>query len=174
MRYPLRLGIAVCLIWSLLALSQSSAASTVRNQETPASDSNTQGSKQGHTAKVGLGGIDVLSDTMGVDFGPYLQRVLKTVKQNWYHLSPPAARAPKMMRGTVSIEFAILKTGKIAGMKLVERIGDVQMDKAAWQGITDSRFSPLPAEFLGQYLGLRLHFVYNPATPSDAVLQYRE
>jgi TonB family protein len=111
---------------------------------------------------------------MGVDFGPYLQRALKTVKQNWYHLSPPSARAPRMMRGAVSIEFAVLKTGKIAGMKRVESSGDVSMDKAAWHGITDSRFPPLPAEFSGQYLALRLHFVYNPAQPSDAILQYRE
>jgi TonB family protein len=79
-----------------------------------------------------------------------------------------------MMRGQVSIEFAILKTGKIAGMKRVESSGDVSLDKAAWQGISDSRLPPLPAAFSGQYLGLRFHFVYNPTKPSDAVLQYRE
>jgi TonB family protein len=174
MRYPLCFGIAVCLIWSPFAFSQGNASSTARNQETPASDSNTQEPKQPRMATAGLGGIDVLSDTMGVDFGPYLQRALKVVKQNWYHLSPPSARAPRMMRGAVSIEFAILKTGRIAGMKLVGTTGDVQMDNAAWHAITDSRFPPLPAEFLGQYLALRFHFVYNPANPSDAILQYRE
>jgi TonB family protein len=111
---------------------------------------------------------------MGVDFGPYLRGVVRTVKQNWYKLSPPEARAPRMMRGVVSIEFAILKTGRTAGMKLVERTGDVPLDKAAWQGITDSRLPPLPAEFSGKYLALRFQFVYNPAKPSDLVLQYRE
>src|SRR6202035_5481328 len=35
-----------------------------------------------------MGNLDVLSDTMGVDFGPYLQRVLHDVKQNWYNAIP--------------------------------------------------------------------------------------
>lgn len=174
MKYLLRLGITGCLICSAFAFAQSSATSTERKQEPPASDSNTQEPKQPHTTTAGLGGIDVLTDTMGVDFGPYLQRVLKTVKQNWYNLSPPSARAPRMMRGVVSIEFAILKTGKIAGMKLVESTVDAPLGNAAWHAITDTRFPPLPAEFSGQYLGLRFHFVYNPAKPSDVVLQYRE
>ena len=67
----------------------------------------------------GLGGIDVHSDTKGVDFGPYLQKVLKTVKEKWYHLAPASAKGRKMTQGTVSIEFAILKKGKVAGMSLV-------------------------------------------------------
>jgi TonB family protein len=155
MKYLFRLAIAVWLICSAFAFAQDSATSTERKQEAPASNPNT----------AGLEGIDILTDTMGVDFGPYLQRVLKTVKHNWYNLSPPSARAPRMMRGVVSIEFAILKTGKIAGMKLVGSTGDVPLDKAAWQGITDTRFPPLPSEFSGQYLGLRFHFVYSPAKP---------
>ena len=40
--------------------------------------------------------IDVLSDTMGVDFGPYLSRVLHDIKRNWYNLIPEEARAPLM------------------------------------------------------------------------------
>jgi hypothetical protein len=48
------------------------------------------------------------------------------------------------------------------------------MGVAAWHGITDTRFPPLPSEFSGQYLALRLNFVYNPSKSSDAVLQYRE
>ena len=44
------------------------------------------------------GAMDVLSDTMGVDFGPYLQRVLHDVKFNWYNLIPEVARPPLMKR----------------------------------------------------------------------------
>src|SRR5438270_4901839 len=33
-----------------------------------------------------LGEMDVLSDTMGVDFGPYLSRVLHDVRESWYNL----------------------------------------------------------------------------------------
>jgi TonB family protein len=107
--------------------------------------------------------MDILSDTMGVDFGPYLARVLHDVRQNWYQLIPEVARAPWMKKGRVGIEFAIMKDGSVAGMRLVSPSGDVSLDRAAWGGITGSNpFPPLPAEFRGQYLALRFRFFYNP------------
>jgi len=100
---------------------------------------------------------------MGEDFGPYLSRVLHDVRENWYNLIPEIARAPLMKRGKVSIEFAILKDGRVAGMKLAAGSGDVALDRAAWGGVTGSNpFPPLPSEFSGQYLALRFHFYYNP------------
>jgi TonB family protein len=107
--------------------------------------------------------MDILSDTMGVDFGPYLARVLHDVRQNWYGLIPEVARAPLMKKGKVSIEFAIMKDGSVAGMRLTGPSGDISLDRAAWGGITGSNpFPPLPNEFRGQYLALRFHFFYNP------------
>lgn len=112
-----------------------------------------------------MGALDVLSDTMGVDFGPYLARVLHDVKQNWYNLIPESARPPIMKKGKVAIEFAILKDGSVRGMRLEDggSSGDPALDRAAWGGITASNpFPPLPPEFGGQYLALRFHFFYNP------------
>src|SRR5579862_751310 len=112
-----------------------------------------------------FGALDVLSDTMGVDFGPYLARVLHDVKVNWYQIIPESARPPIMKKGKVAIEFAILKDGSIAGMRLEQggSSGDAALDRAAWGGITGSNpFPPLPQEFGGQYLALRFHFFYNP------------
>jgi TonB family protein len=109
------------------------------------------------------GDLEVLSDTMGVDFGPYLARVLHDVKMNWYNVIPEAAYPPLRKKGRVAIEFAILKDGSVAGMKLEGPSGDVSLDRAAWGGITASNpFPPLPTEFSGQYLLLRFHFYYNP------------
>jgi TonB family protein len=109
------------------------------------------------------GNMEVLSDTMGVDFGPYLARVLHDVRQNWYNLIPEVARPPLMKKGKVSIQFAIMKDGRVAGMQLVGGSGDVSLDRAAWGGITASNpFPPLPTEFKGNYLALRFHFYYNP------------
>lgn len=107
--------------------------------------------------------MDILSDTMGVDFGPYLARVLHDVRQNWYQLIPEIARAPLMKKGRVGIEFAIMKDGSVAGMRLVSPSGDVSLDRAAWGGISGSNpFPPLPNQFRGQYLALRFRFFYNP------------
>jgi TonB family protein len=107
-----------------------------------------------------VGNLEILSDTMGVDFGPYLQRVLHDVKGNWYNAIPESAQ---MKHGNLIIEFAITKDGKVAGMKLIATSGDVPLDRAAWAGIVASDpFPPLPSEFGGQYLALRFRFFYNP------------
>jgi TonB family protein len=126
-------------------------------------DSGDYGLGQGRRPTAAMGPLEVLSDTMGVDFGPYLQRVLHDVRQNWYNLIPESAQAPIMKKGKVTIEFAILKDGKVAGMKLISTSGDVALDRGAWGGITASNpFPPLPNEFGGPYLDLRFAFFYNP------------
>jgi TonB family protein len=121
------------------------------------------------SAKERLGGVDVLSDTGGVDFSPYLHSVLKIVKQNWYAFVPE--RGPRPWRGELSIGFAILRNGKVKGMKLIQSSGDVPMDRAAWASISNSKLPELPVEYSGQYLGLQFHFSYNPDKPSDFILQ---
>jgi TonB family protein len=126
-------------------------------------DGGNYGLGQGRKPTAVTGPLEILSDTMGVDFGPYLQRVLHDVRLNWYNLIPESARAPIMKKGKVTIEFAILKDGSVGGMKLVSTSGDVALDRGAWGGITaSSPFPPLPSEFGGQYLGLRFAFYYNP------------
>jgi outer membrane biosynthesis protein TonB len=71
---------------------------------------------------------------MGVDFGRYLQRVMHDIRMNWYNLIPYQARPPLMEKGKVTIEFAILKNGKVAGMKRVSTSGVEALDRAAWRG----------------------------------------
>jgi TonB family protein len=106
------------------------------------------------------GAYDVLSDTQGVDFSPYLERVLQNVRENWYHLIPESA---EMKKGKLAIEFAITKDGKVADMRLVASSGDVALDRPAWGSITASNpFPPLPSQFNGPYLSLRFRFYYNP------------
>jgi TonB family protein len=112
-----------------------------------------------------MGPFDVLSDTQGVDFGPYLSRVLQSIKNNWYNLIPEEARSPMMKHGKVAIRFLITPNGKVAGMFVEAPSGDIPLDRAAYGGITASDpFSPLPHEFHGPYLALRITFFYNPKT----------
>jgi TonB family protein len=106
------------------------------------------------------GALEILSDTQGVDFGPYLQRILQDVRENWYHLIPESA---EMKKGKLAIEFAITKEGQVADMRLVASSGDAALDRPAWGSITASNpFPPLPNEFTGPYLALRFRFYYNP------------
>ncbi len=120
---------------------------------------------QGVSGSKVFGNAEVLSDTMGVDFEPYLRRVVNDVRVNWYSLIPDSAMPPFLKKGKVMIEFVIEPNGNVAGMHIVEgnSSGDVSLDRAAWGGITKSNpFQPLPREFKGPYLRLRFRFYYNP------------
>ena len=108
-------------------------------------------------------GMEILSDTLGVDFGPYMKRLRYTVQNHWDPLIPESAMPPVMKKGVVMIEFSIGKDGKVSGMKLVSSSGDVALDRAAWGAITDAIPLPnLPTQFAGEYLVVRARFYYNP------------
>jgi TonB family protein len=109
------------------------------------------------------GGLEILSDTMGVDFGPYMKRLKYTVQTHWDPLIPESALPPIMRKGMVMIEFSITKDGRVMGMKLISGSGDVSLDRAAWAAITDAIPLPnLPKDFAGDYLQIRARFYYNP------------
>src|ERR1700735_4992635 len=108
------------------------------------------------------GSAEILSDTMGVDFGPYMQRVIAATYRSWTPLIPESARPPLSKEGKVGIEFIIAKDGSVKQMVLKFPSGDVALDRAAWGGITGaSPYPPLPKEFKGPYLALRFGFYYN-------------
>lgn len=107
--------------------------------------------------------MEILSDTLGVDFGPYMKRLHYTVQNHWDPLIPVSALPPVMKKGVVMIEFSITKDGRVEGMKLISSSGDVSLDRAAWGAITDAIPLPnLPNQFSGEYLTIRARFYYNP------------
>ena len=125
-----------------------------------------------------LAPAEILTDTMGVDFGPYLTRVVQVVKANWYNIMPPSVYPPIRKQGKLAIEFSILKNGTVSGMTLRTPSGDVALDRAAWGSITASNpFPPLPREFVSQCgvpirdekcnLGLRFYYFYNLDVDKD-------
>ena len=145
------------------------SASTAVEQAARAAASNRGGYGDGGTSFTqgrqggAASSLDVLSDTMGVDFGPYLARVKHDVQMNWYDLVPESARSPIFKQGKVAIQFAILKDGRVSAMQLAGSSNDVALDRAAWGGINGSNpFPPLPSDFKGDYLLLRFTFFYNP------------
>ena len=107
--------------------------------------------------------MEIMSDTLGVDFGPYMKRLHFTVQNHWDPLIPESAMPPVMKKGVVVIEFSITKDGKVDGMKLIASSGDISLDRAAWGAITDAIPLPnLPTQFSGPYLTIRARFYYNP------------
>ena len=103
--------------------------------------------------------VEMLTDTMGVDFGPYLKPLLQDVNQQWLLLKPEAAGRKT---GKVVIQFVIRKDGMVAGLQVVESSGNVMVDRPAYGSITASNpFPPLPSEFKGPNLGLRISYYYD-------------
>jgi TonB family protein len=107
-----------------------------------------------------LGALDILSNTYGIDFGPYLQALVKDVRKKWFSIIPAS---DQMKKGKLAIQFDIAKDGKVADMRLVTSSGDRSLDRYAWGSITASNpFPSLPREFQDSYLRLRFRYYYNP------------
>jgi len=109
-------------------------------------------------------GADILSDTQGVDFGPYLRRILADIKRNWEPLLPEEIQPPISKQGETYIRFIILPDGnlQVGGMHLDGSTHDVAIDKSCWNAITsEGQFPPLPSQFHGPNLELRIHFLVN-------------
>lgn len=107
-----------------------------------------------------IGPAQILSDTMGVDFDPYLRRVLADIRLNWFAVMPEIARMGR--RGRVVVVFDVQHDGGVAKLYLVSTSGTEPLDRAALAGISASvPFPPLPADFRGPLLRLQVTFLYN-------------
>jgi outer membrane biosynthesis protein TonB len=110
-------------------------------------------------------GVDVLSDTMGVNFEPYLKKIIREIYNTWLPLIPEEARPPLNKSGETQIRFIILPNGKIGGMVLEGSTHDDAINRAAWGSITGvGQFPPLPGEFHGPDLELRIHYLVNKSS----------
>lgn len=105
-------------------------------------------------------GPQILSDTMGVDFHPYLLRIYLLVRRNWYSVIPEIARLGR--QGRVALEFSILRDGKVPDLTLRVSSGTDSLDSAALASIRlSSPFPALPPEFPGNDIRLRFVYLYN-------------
>ncbi len=112
-------------------------------------------------------GVEVLSDTRGVNFDPYVRGLVKAVYARWLPLLPEEARAPKQEKSTTLVRFTVGPDGRIRAMSLEGSSRDVAMDRAAWGAMTGAgQFSPLPKGFTGPDLELRIHFRVNGGAPT--------
>jgi TonB family protein len=109
----------------------------------------------------GAGGVQILSDTQGVDFNGWLRRWYFETEHTWDPLIPDEVNPPILKSGAVQIRFKVLPNGRITDMQLEGRSGDTALDRAAWGALTGSNYPPLPHEFHGPYLELRAIFMYN-------------
>ncbi len=104
--------------------------------------------------------LEMTSDPLGVDFKPYLIRILAAVKRNWLAVVPESARLGRV--GRVQIQFAIDRDGSVPKLVIATPSGTDALDRAAVAGVSASTpFPPLPSDFKGNQVRLQFTFSYN-------------
>jgi outer membrane biosynthesis protein TonB len=107
-------------------------------------------------------GVQMLTPDEGVDFSNYLDRVLASVRRNWYAVIPESARMGE--KGRVVLQFRILRDGSVPYPEpnLLLTSTKEPLDRAAISAIRASNpFEPLPPAFSGPFIELRFIFLYN-------------
>jgi TonB family protein len=114
------------------------------------------------------GGIEMLTDTEGVDFNSYLRDVYLSIKKRWFANMPSAVQ--KGQQGTNTIEFHVLQDGSVpnASIKIVASSKKSDLDAASLHGIHEAApFKHLPEKFSKPFIVLRFTFYYNLPIPQN-------
>jgi protein TonB len=102
----------------------------------------------------------LLSDAQGVDFRPYLARVLASVKDRWFAIMPEAVKQGRT--GRVGVQVVIQRDGGLGKVVYVGTTGMAALDNAAIAAISAaSPFPPLPAAYRGAEIRVQINFAYN-------------
>jgi TonB family protein len=153
-----------------LQLPDSSAGETLQHQLQDAIKRGNTGTYSQESPIPGTGGqgpsmgnsVQILTPTEGVDFNPYIQRMLATIKRNWYAIMPQSALMGD--RGVVLATFQINPDGsvQISDPVMERSSGKTPLDNAALSSIRASNpFEPLPHDFHGPYMRFGIYFLYN-------------
>jgi TonB family protein len=113
-------------------------------------------------------GIEMLTDTEGVDFNDYFRRIYYIVKGNWEAVMPPSVELGE--QGVVSLHVKIMRDGSVPDPEPVMLYGSGKepLDRAAVSSIRASNpFPPLPAQFKGPYIEVRYTYYYNIQPPTQ-------
>jgi hypothetical protein len=113
-------------------------------------------------------GVEMLTDTEGVDFNDYLRRVYIAVRNNWYAVMPPSVSLGD--QGVVSLQFKIMRDGSVPDGQPFQVFGSGKepLDRAAFSSIRASNpFPQLPPQFKGPYIELRFTYYYNLQPPTQ-------
>ncbi len=102
----------------------------------------------------------ILTDTQGVDFGPWLRLIYFRVRDNWYAVIPEVIRSGA--KGKVVIIFDIRSNGRIENLQLAKSSGLSSYDRAAISSLKLSEpFPNFPPSFAGDQITLQFSYFYN-------------
>jgi TonB family protein len=149
----------------LLTLGLMAALQIFPSQPSPASLQSSDSSKAPPKATAAAA-IVMLTNTEGVDFGPFLRSVYLSIKHEW--LSAMAPSIERGNKGIVTIQFRIQQDGNVPDdfLKVVSNSGEKEFEYAARNAIRNMRpFEHLPSKFPQPFVELRMIFYYNTPPP---------
>jgi TonB family protein len=137
-----------------IGLLSSGASLTAQSAHIPFLDPSSQFSSDQLSGKQGIP-MEVLTDTQGVDFTPYIRQLTQTTAKAYLAATPIPAGNDKR---TTILSFSVNREGKLTKLHLDQSSRDGALDRAAWQSVQKLDGFPLPAAFTGPDLSMRLRF----------------
>jgi TonB family protein len=102
----------------------------------------------------------ILSDTRGVDFGPWLRLIYFRVRDNWYAVIPELIRSGTQAK--VVVIFDVRNNGRIENVQIARSSGLSPYDRAAISSLKLSEpFPNFPGSFSGDRITLQFSYFYN-------------
>jgi TonB family protein len=130
------------------------AAETVQNKEFQSTAAVSQSDSKP--------GVELLTDSEGIDFKPYIQAVYSTVSYRWMLAMPTSVQLGEQGRNV--IKFRILRDGTVPTDSLKIEISSQKkdLDQASLRAIQKAApFKHLPEKFSKPFIELRFSFFYN-------------
>ena len=97
----------------------------------------------------GIGGAQF--DQPDFRYGYYIEAIQLALSTNWFKPTPVIPTPPV-------VHFKINRDGSVADPEVVRSSGLPYVDRAAVRAVLASTFPPLPADWTGEYVGLRVTF----------------
>jgi TonB family protein len=110
----------------------------------------------------------LLSDTNGANLDPYMRNMFSDLKKHWLPPVTETANQPLLKQQETVIIFTIAPDGRLLAMQLEDSPRNTALDKAAWNAVKGTPYSPLPTGMKGQNLKLRVHFMVNCGEKTNA------
>jgi TonB family protein len=103
-------------------------------------------------------------ETQWYEWGDYAQHMVARIRHNWYSNMPSIIRLG--VRGVVTIEFTIQRSGAVTDVRIVKTSEIPPFDLAAKKAIElSSPLNPLPADFPNRSERVTAQFFYNMSPP---------
>jgi TonB family protein len=96
-----------------------------------------------------------------------IPQLARQTKATWLALIPEEARAPRLARGIVSIQFTLHSDGTVSAMKIERSAGIVALDRAGWAAIVATPHTAFPSDMALQSVRMQMVFVYNGGLPAS-------